>query len=125
MSNDAYAAQAESLREQQATLRIVLSELEVAGKPVALDQALQGRISRIDAITRQEMAKAGRSHMMVQLDRIKAALERHSAGRYGLCCRCEMDIAAARLTADPATPFCVDCADEIAADNRQQARRFR
>ena len=93
------------LVEEQRDIRITLAGLEDAGQPVALDQTTQGRVSRIDAISQQHMAKAGSSRLMIQLDRIKAALDRYESGRYGICCRCELEIGHGRLMADPAAPF--------------------
>lgn len=76
------------LVEEQRDIRITLASLERSGKPVELDQTTQGRVSRVDAISNQHMAKAGSTRLVIQLDRINAALERYAAGRYGICCRC-------------------------------------
>jgi DnaK suppressor protein len=111
------------LASSRADIHGALVLLDEGRKPVALDQTTQGRVSRIDAITQQQMAKAGRTHLQLQLERIRAALERHEAGRYGLCCRCELDIGLERLTADPATPFCLECVEEL-AENREREQRM-
>jgi DnaK suppressor protein len=111
------------LVSSRAEIQDALVYLDEVGRPVALDQTTQGRVSRIDAITQQQMAKAGRTHLQTQLERIRAALERHEAGRYGLCCRCELDIGFERLTADPATPFCLECVAEL-AENREREERM-
>lgn len=111
----------EKLEDSRSSINSALRSLDAAGEPVELDQACQGRVSRIDAISQQQMAKAGRTHLSIQLQRIAAALERHQAGRYGVCSRCEMDIGLRRLTADPATPFCMECAEELVeAKHRDQ-----
>ncbi len=41
---------------------------------------------------------------------IDAAEQRLDDGRYGICTACGRPIAAQRLDALPATPYCVDCA---------------
>lgn len=41
---------------------------------------------------------------------IDAAEQRLDDGRYGICTACSRPIAAERLDALPATPYCVDCA---------------
>jgi len=102
------------LVEEQRDIRITLASLESSGKPVELDQTTQGRVSRVDAISKQHMAKAGSTRLIIQLERINAAVERYVAGRYGICCRCELEIPHGRLMADPATPFCLDCTEELA-----------
>ncbi len=112
------------LVEEQRDIRITLASLERSGKPVELDQTTQGRVSRVDAISNQHMAKAGSTRLVIQLDRINAALERYAAGRYGICCRCELEIPHGRLMADPATPFCLDCTEEL-AEVKQHERHHR
>lgn len=123
MTNARMTGLVDKLRTSRDDIRGALVYLDEADKPVALDQSTQGRVSRIDAITQQQMAKAGRTHLQMQLERIRAALERHESGRYGLCCRCELDIDMDRLSADPATPFCLDCIDEL-AENRLREERM-
>lgn len=111
------------LVEEQRNIRIALVSLEGTSQPVELDQTAQGRVSRIDAISQQHMAKAGSTRLTIQLERIRAALERHAAGTYGLCCRCELEIGHGRLMADPAAPFCMECTEELAeAKQRDQHR---
>ncbi len=78
--------------------------------PVVLDQTQQGRLSRIDAIARQEMARDARRRRTRDLVRIDAALARMESGAYGYCTRCEEPIEPGRLGVDPATPLCRDCA---------------
>lgn len=95
------------MREQT---REALEAMAVHTQPVELDQATQGRLSRLDAISQQQMGQAGRSRMQIALRRIEAALARHAAGEYGVCRRCDEPIAPARLDADPAAPLCIECA---------------
>jgi len=47
------------------------------------------------------------------LAEIDAAAERHAAGRYGICERCEGRIAVPRLKALPSTRYCIDCAAHL------------
>jgi RNA polymerase-binding transcription factor DksA len=42
-----------------------------------------------------------------QLEEVEGALARIDAGTYGMCTVCGDEIAAARLEAMPATPFCI------------------
>lgn len=123
MSTSRHSELIEKLENTRSKIRFVLSNIDEAGKPVELDQTSQGRVSRIDAITQQQMAKAGRTHLDIQLRRIAAALERHEAGRYGVCCRCELDIGLSRLTADPATPFCLECMQEVMSEKERDGRQ--
>lgn len=79
-------------------------------KPVELDQTTVGRLSRVDALQRQAMAQATDRQRQVQMQRLRAALDRLDAGDYGHCVRCGDEIAIRRLEIDPAAPTCIACA---------------
>ncbi len=81
-----------------------------ATAPVVLEQDAVGRLSRMDALQQQAMALAAAGRRRLRRDMIRTALARLDAGDYGWCIRCGEPIAPARLEADPATPFCRDCA---------------
>jgi DnaK suppressor protein len=112
-----------SLGERRVQTEQAIHSLEDRERPVELDQTLQGRVSRIDAITQQQMAAASRSRLKIELGRIDAALARAGRGEYGLCCRCHEAIDPGRLQADPSGPFCLDCVEEIAAERAESDRR--
>lgn len=80
------------------------------GKPVELDQTRVGRLSRMDAIQHQAMAKETERRRQQELSRIDAALERLRNGRYGECLECGELIADKRLDLDPSALLCIDCA---------------
>ena len=94
-------------REELLELSRISSESRAA---VELDQTKVGRVSRIDAMQQQEMAKATQAQRAAELKRIDAALERVEAGDYGYCIECDEEIAPKRLEIDPATALCIDCA---------------
>ena len=105
--------QAEALR-----LRLVelVDELEralqasaSAATPVVLDQSSVGRLSRMDAMQHQAMAKATRDKAELRLGQSKRALSAFDRDEYGLCRKCEEPIGSRRLSAKPEAPFCVDC----------------
>jgi DnaK suppressor protein len=77
---------------------------------VALDQQSVGRLSRMDALQQQAMAKATQARRSQSRARILAALERIAEGEFGYCCECGEEIAEKRLELDPTTPTCVNCA---------------
>ncbi len=77
---------------------------------VQLDQTKVGRLSRMDALQAQAMAKASGQRRAVQLREIDAALRRIDDGSYGDCERCEEPIDPRRLDADPTARLCIDCA---------------
>lgn len=81
---------------------------EEGAKPVDLDQPI-GRLSRMDAMQQQAMAKATRAKAKIRLAQVRLALEAMVGGEYGYCRRCEEPIGVGRLRSRPETPFCVEC----------------
>lgn len=101
------------LAAEREAVEATIASLEEARRPVALDQTLQGRLSRMDAMGQQQIARSSEAHLRTELVRITAALQRHKSGRYGTCCRCGLPVEPGRLNADPATPFCLSCIEEL------------
>ena len=82
-----------------------------AGKAtVELDQQSVGRLSRMDALQNQAMAKATDARRGAERTRLLSALKRMEDGEFGYCDDCGDEIAEARLRLDPAATRCVDCA---------------
>jgi DnaK suppressor protein len=79
-------------------------------KPVELDQTRVGRLSRMDALQNQAMARETERRRQQELLRIDAALQRLSDGSYGECLACGEPIARKRLDLDPSATLCIDCA---------------
>ncbi len=107
---------AEQLRELGAALAALEAELEATltlardgSKPVELDQAAVGRVSRGDALQQQQMSLANMRSTEVRLAQVKRALAAHAAGEYGACAECGEPIAFRRLRSRPETPLCLAC----------------
>ncbi|MBA3033436.1 MAG: TraR/DksA C4-type zinc finger protein [Gammaproteobacteria bacterium] len=100
------------LQNRLASLHEELARTTAAAAPVELDQTTQGRLSRMDAIQQQAMAASLAERLRTEIRKTDAALDRVADGRYGECCRCGEAIAAERLAADLAAPFCADCVKE-------------
>ena len=84
---------------------------------VELDQSRQGRLSRMDAMQQQAMAKAKRQTFQRQLRQVLAALRRLDEDDYGYCLECDQPIPLARLEVRPEAELCLACqnrADNIA-----------
>ncbi len=101
------------LKECQADLLESTKSTSEDRAPVELDQSMQGRLSRIDALQQREMALATQRRREIELTRIGAALKRMDSDDYGYCVGCDEDIAPDRLKSDPAQPLCVECAAEV------------
>jgi DnaK suppressor protein len=78
-------------------------------EPVQLDQQSVGRVSRIDAIQQQEMAKALKQQQRQHLQQLIRALNELDKDDYGYCQHCGHAIAFARLKARPESEMCVKC----------------
>ncbi|MDP2399512.1 MAG: molecular chaperone DnaK [Burkholderiales bacterium] len=99
--------EADLLSVQQA-----LAEADAAADTVILDQSSVGRLSRMDAMQQQAVAAGLRGRLASQKLKLQSALDRVTAGSYGLCCQCEAEIDIERLDSDPAAVFCADCSME-------------
>lgn len=80
-------------------------------KPVELDQCVIGRLSRMDALQQQAMSVEQQRRRKEGIKRINAALNRIENDDYGWCRDCGEEINEKRLGIDPATLYCVRCAD--------------
>ncbi len=79
-------------------------------KPVELDQASVGRLSRMDAMQMQAMAQAAGHMQNQEISRIEATLKRIEAGDFGDCVICGEKIAPKRLAVDLTVSTCIGCA---------------
>ncbi|KIC44062.1 molecular chaperone DnaK [Ruegeria sp. ANG-S4] len=96
------------------TRLIALKDASEAGHEaqsvVELDQQAVGRLSRMDALQNQAMAKAQQARRDLEARRLQAALARMREGEYGYCEDCGEPIAHGRLELDLAASKCVSCA---------------
>lgn len=81
-----------------------------AAKTVTLDQSRVGRLSRMDAMQTQAMAKEAKRRRRILLQRIESALKRIEEDDYGWCTKCEDEIDIQRLKFDPTALLCINCA---------------
>ena len=110
--DDALEEVIERLQSLERDLVCLLQASEQAAAPVDLDQPF-GRLSRMDAIQQQQMARAARAGQKVRLQQVKGALMRVARGEYGLCVSCDEEIELKRLLARPETPYCIICQSEL------------
>lgn len=104
----------DSMKRKLVAMRQELERIADAGDDpaavVQLDQTKVGRLSRMDALQAQAMARASGQRRAALLREIGAALRRIDDGCYGECERCETAIDPRRLEADPTARLCIDCA---------------
>lgn len=80
-----------------------------AVKPVELDQTAVGRLSRMDSLQSQSMARNLQERERTKLAMIQQALRRMEDGTYGTCTGCGGAIPFGRLMIFPETPTCQEC----------------
>lgn len=111
------------LEADLARLNEALSQASHSAGTVTLDQSSVGRLSRMDAMQQQAMARAMEHRLQTQKRKLMAALDRIESGTFGLCCQCESDLEPARLQSDPAVVFCAGCLLERETGSRSFADR--
>ncbi len=105
-----------TLLQMRAELERVADAAAEASDTVELDQGKVGRLSRMDAMQGQAMAKASQERREQRLRFIDAALKRIDDDEFGDCQQCGESIDPRRLEFDPTTLLCIDCASKAEAD---------
>ncbi|MBF0358373.1 MAG: TraR/DksA C4-type zinc finger protein [Magnetococcales bacterium] len=95
---------------RQQELKEISASAKESQDPVELDQTKVGRLSRMDAMQMQSMAKETERRRGLELLRILGALQRVENGDYGYCIKCDEPINHKRLRLEPAIPTCITCA---------------
>ena len=103
------------IEHREALLDVAESSREAA-QTVELDQSRVGRVSRMDAMQMQAMAKESERRRLLAVQRIDSALQRIEDGDYGYCVACDEPIIARRLEVDPGALLCIDCASKAEQD---------
>ncbi|MDC3235149.1 TraR/DksA C4-type zinc finger protein [Candidatus Puniceispirillum sp.] len=101
---------ADVIRAEMSQLKALSETAKESGAPVTLDQESVGRLSRMYAMQQQSMELATEDRRQQRLAALAAALLRIEAGDYGYCLKCDDEIAARRVAADPAVSLCIGCA---------------
>ncbi|MGI9277400.1 MAG: TraR/DksA family transcriptional regulator [Endozoicomonas sp.] len=111
--NELNAEQQEELKTILLSLRgelqQALEQSDKSSQPVSLDQQAFGRVSRVDALQQQSMAKASQQQYQERLRQVLKALANFDSGDYGYCLSCNNPIGYPRLQARPETPLCLAC----------------
>jgi len=111
MATDSSEHYRQLLLERRSELEAISHSSKQATETVALDQTRVGRLSRMDALQQQAMARESERRRLLDLDKITAALARLDAGDFGWCLRCDEEIAPARMDIDLTSTLCVKCAE--------------
>ena len=103
----------DKLLKLRAERQAIAETADESAAVVELDQTKVGRLSRMDAMQAQAMAKASSERRMQMLRRIEAALKRIDDDEYGYCKECDEPINPRRLEFDPTAVLCIDCASKL------------
>ncbi len=103
-----------ALKEQ---LLATIDDSSGSTETIELDQAMVGRLSRMDAMQHQEMAKAQRRRARRRLQRVEICLQQivENDERFGQCDDCLEPIPYTRLCEIPDSDCCVPCLQERAS----------
>ena len=99
------------LEARKTELLRLINASAASAAPVELDQQVQGRLSRMDAMQGQAMAKATNQRRRTEIAQLDAAVKRIEENEFGYCVTCGEQIAVKRLEINPATARCFDCAE--------------
>jgi len=103
----------DKLLKLRAELQAIAESADESAAVVELDQTKVGRLSRMDALQAQAMAKASGERREQMLRKIEAALKRIDNDEYGYCKDCDEAINPKRLEFDPTSVLCIDCASKL------------
>ncbi len=99
----------DELERQLRKLTKSMSVTDEALKTVELDQTAVGRLSRMDSLQNQGLAKGLRERESVKLALIQEALKRLEEGSYGHCTACGGEVPFQRLLIFPESATCSAC----------------
>ena len=111
MANEAAVDYRALLEQERASL---LSQLEELGFGPEGSLVYDSNFADSSQVT-AERGEAERLALQLQdaLDNVQAALAKIEQGNYGVCERCGKAISSARLEAQPASKYCIDCASVV------------
>ena len=112
-ANDGPSGPSERLLARRGELRALSARAQDSRQPVELDQSKVGRLSRMDALQQQSMAKSTRVNAQASLRKVAAALQRIDDCDYGYCCVCDEPIQFERLQVQPEASHCLNCQDRL------------
>lgn len=97
------------LEKELVRLERSMKGTEAASKPVRLDQASVGRLSRMNELQNQHMSAGLHEREEARHLAIVEALSRLEKGTFGRCSNCGSDIAYGRLLVFPEARTCAAC----------------
>ena len=77
------------LLKRRVELHGLINTANENARPVELDQSKVGRLSRMDAMQSQAMARETQRRRKTDLQKVEAAIKRLKDDEYGLCCICD------------------------------------
>ena len=110
MTADQLILLTQRIAEETRVVHDTIPYLTEESAPVAPSEAL-GRLTRIEAINDKSVNEEMLRKAKQRLERLQNAADRMTRGSYGICIRCQKEIAYERLHAIPEALVCVPCAD--------------
>ena len=111
MNEQARAKLKQKIIEEIKIQKHLIETFEETSKPVAPDNAI-GRLTRMEAISSQEISGASLNSAKVKLAQLEKVLEKVHLPQFGVCVRCANSISQGRMMLMPESMICVSCAEQ-------------
>ena len=89
----------------------LIDSLIATSKPVSPDNAI-GRLTRLEAISSQNISEASLKSAQAQLVKLEKALSKLEMPDFGVCARCQKAIPEGRIMLMPQSTLCVSCLEK-------------
>tara|TARA_B100000686_G_C16660383_1_gene900612 strand:+ start:260 stop:598 length:339 start_codon:yes stop_codon:yes gene_type:complete len=111
MDADARAELKKKIIDEIELQKNLICSLEATSKPVSPDNAI-GRLTRMEAISSQNISEASLKSARAKLANLEKALSKLELQSFGICARCEKPIAQGRIMLMPESILCVSCLEK-------------
>lgn len=89
----------------------LVNSFTATSKPVAPDNAI-GRLTRMEAISSQNISEASLKSARTKLVKLEKALSKIELAGFGICIRCANSIPKGRIMLIPESVLCVSCMEK-------------
>ncbi|MBL7019323.1 MAG: TraR/DksA C4-type zinc finger protein [Nitrospinaceae bacterium] len=111
MDAEARAELKKKIVEEIELQKHLVDSFTATSKPVAPDNAI-GRLTRMEAISSQNISEASLNSSRAKLAKLEKALGKVDLPDFGLCARCANPIPQGRIMLMPENVLCVSCAEK-------------
>ena len=111
MDDEGRAELKKQIIEEIEVQKHLIGNFTETSKPVSPDNAI-GRLTRMEAISSQNMSEASLNSAKAKLVKLEKALSKVNLPGFGICVRCKNPIPQGRIMLIPENVLCVSCAEK-------------